>query len=410
MTLDLRPIRDRGYPNDRPIAEAADRLFAAAASGVLCAPVRDLIVTGDIDGAYAIQEINTQRAVTAGRRIVGRKVGLTSPAVQRQMGVNQPDFGILFDDMAAGEGLPIDWSRVMQPKIEAEVALILASDLDCERLTLADVIRATAYALPALEIVGSRILGWDIGIVDTIADNASSGLFVLGGPARGLEELDLRSATMVMRRHAEVVSEGSGSACLGHPLNAAAWLAGEMARRGRPLRAGDIVLTGALGPMVAVNPGDHFEAHISGLGRVSALFGWSARMSKTTVAIIGAGSLGTDLMIKVLSLSDTLHMGSMVRTPSRSRTRSTISSALAGSTHQCRPRDARPRLGPGLLSVLRHAGRRSRPAEATPGPILLEAGRRREVGRQEDLRFISRRNSAMAARQLEAAAHLRGTR
>ena len=220
------------------IAQAADRLWKAASSSP-AAPVRDLIGTDDLDAAYAVQELTTERALAQGRRIVGRKVGLTSLAVQAQLGVDQPDFGVLFADMAAGENLPIAAHRTMQPKIEAEIALILADDLPMTDPTVADIIGATAYAVPALEIVGSRIADWDIRITDTIADNASSGLFVLGGPARPLANLDLaQGARMTLKRGDEVVSEGSGKACLGHPLNAAVWLAGEMAQRGRPLRAG----------------------------------------------------------------------------------------------------------------------------------------------------------------------------
>jgi 2-keto-4-pentenoate hydratase len=161
---------------------------------------------------------------------------------------------------------------VLQPKIEAEVAFLLDRDVDVEAPTVADVLRAVAYAMPALEIVGSRITNWDIGIVDTVADNASSGLFVLGGPVRSLEGLDLRALQMQMMRREEVVSKGTGATCLGNPLNAVAWLAGELARRKRPLRAGDIILSGALGPMVAVNSGDAFEANVAGLGTVSARF------------------------------------------------------------------------------------------------------------------------------------------
>ena len=255
-----------------PIATAARRLWEAEAS-TPCTPVRDLIGTEDLDAAYAVQELSTARALKQGRRIVGRKIGLTSPAVQKQLGVDRPDFGMLFADMAAGEGLPIAADRTMQPKIEAEIALILGADLPQVDPTVADIVMATAYAVPALEVVGSRIADWDIRITDTIADNASSGLFVLGGPARPLAGLDLGAgAKMKLRRGDEVVSEGSGAACLGHPLNAAVWLAGEMARRGRPLKAGEVVLTGALGPMVPVAPGDTFTAEIEGLGQVTAKF------------------------------------------------------------------------------------------------------------------------------------------
>jgi 2-keto-4-pentenoate hydratase len=254
------------------VMEAAARIAASHKSGNPCKPIRDLIDIADLDGAYAVQDIGTDHAVKSGRRIIGRKIGLTSLAVQKQLGVDQPDFGVLFADMVMGEGIPIPQSRLMQPKIEAEVALILGRDLDMEDPTIADVIWAIAYVVPALEIVGSRIHNWDIRIVDTIADNASSSLLVLGGPVRKIADLDLRAAKMSMTKNGEIVSKGSGADCLGHPLNAAAWLAGEMVRRKRPLRAGDLVLTGALGPMTPVAAGDLFEAQIEGLGHVSALF------------------------------------------------------------------------------------------------------------------------------------------
>ncbi|MEZ2300070.1 2-keto-4-pentenoate hydratase [Variovorax sp. RCC_210] len=252
--------------------DLAQRLRAARDTGVPIAPIRDLVGVADVDAAYAIQDINTRDAIASGRRLTGRKIGLTSLAVQKQLGVSQPDFGMLFADMQVGEGEPIAMQRLQQPKIEAEIALILGQDLTGDELTMADVLRATAYVLPALEIVGSRIANWNIGIVDTIADNASAGLFVLGGPAHGVAGLDMKDAAMVMTRNGETVSTGSGAACLGHPLNAATWLAREMVRRRRPLRAGDIVLTGALGPMVPVQPGDRFVATVEGLGTVEALF------------------------------------------------------------------------------------------------------------------------------------------
>jgi 2-keto-4-pentenoate hydratase len=270
---------------DRPALDTANVAALAAElrncfeSGQTVAPLRTRTTSDDVDTAYAIQDANTSFYEGRGRRLVGRKIGLTSKVVQAQLGVDQPDFGMLFADMATGEGEEVAVSRLHQPKIEAEIALILGRDLDIERPTIADVILATAYVVPALEIVGSRISNWDIQIFDTVADNASSGMFVLGGPARRIDDLDLRGLQMTMRReHADVttgpnvVSNGSGAACLGHPLNAAVWLAGEVARRGRPLKAGDIVLTGALGPMVPVTAGDTFVAQLSGLGEVTAKF------------------------------------------------------------------------------------------------------------------------------------------
>ncbi|MFD8532846.1 2-keto-4-pentenoate hydratase [Streptosporangium canum] len=254
------------------LVEAADRLLEAARSGRPCPPVRETLPARTAETGYAVQEINTRRALHDGRRLVGRKIGLTSQAVQRQLGVDQPDFGMLFADMAFLDGLPIPTGRFLQPRAEAEIALVLKSDLVGGPFTVAEVIRAVDFALPAIEIVDSRIAGWDITLVDTIADNASSGAFVLGNTPVPLTGLDLRLAGMTMNRRGQEVSTGAGAACMGHPLNAAVWLANALGGRDFPLRAGDIVLTGALGPVVAVEPGDVFEVVIDGLGSVRAVF------------------------------------------------------------------------------------------------------------------------------------------
>lgn len=252
--------------------EAADNLFEASRTGRPCAPVRELFAAGDIKSAYSVQRINTARAVAAGRRIVGRKIGLTSAAVQSQLGVDQPDFGVLFADAAIPDGGIITNGRVLQPKLEAEVALVLRADLAYQEPTVADVLRAVDFALPAIEVVDSRIANWDIDIVDTVADNASSGLFVLGGAPMVLNGTDLRDVSMSLYRNGELVSRGRGTDCLDGPLNAAVWLAATLAAADDPLRAGDIVLTGALGPMVSVSAGDRFEAQLSGLGSVRVRF------------------------------------------------------------------------------------------------------------------------------------------
>ncbi|WP_214104689.1 2-keto-4-pentenoate hydratase [Acrocarpospora catenulata] len=251
--------------------KAADRLLAAATSGRPCAPVRDLI--GTAAEGYAVQEINTRRALAEGRRPVGRKIGITNPAVQRQFGIDQPDFGVLFADMCHPEGLPIPYGRFLQPRAEAEIALVIGTDLVGGPFTVADVIRAVEFLLPAVEIVDSRITDWDITLADTIADNASSGGFVLGNSPVALSGLDLRTAAMRMTRDGAEVSSGTGADCLGHPLNAATWLANTLGGTDFPLRAGDIVLTGALGPVVPVAPGNVFEARIEGVGSVTAVFG-----------------------------------------------------------------------------------------------------------------------------------------
>lgn len=247
--------------------DLADRLDQAY-RGAPVPPLRDGLMPTDGAGAYAVQAINTQRWVAAGRRIVGRKIGLTAKAVQTQLGVDQPDYGVLFDDMLIADGGVLNASAVLQPKAEAEVALILARDLDDPSATADSIAAATDHAVAAIEIVDSRIADWKISFADTVADNGSSAFFVLGSEKKRLQDLDLYTCGMAMTVNGAIVSVGAGAACLGHPLNAAAWLARALAQVGEPLRAGDIVLTGALGPMVAICPGDRVEARIGGLSAV----------------------------------------------------------------------------------------------------------------------------------------------
>ncbi|MGE3247706.1 MAG: 2-keto-4-pentenoate hydratase [Beijerinckiaceae bacterium] len=258
------------------IDKIAARLREAERTGVAIAPIRDEIAEGGVEAAYAVQAANTAHYLAHGRRAVGRKIGLTSKAVQKQLGVDSPDFGMLYADMEVCDGEEIALSRVMQPRVEAEISLVLGKDLTHENIGLTEVMSAVAYALPSIEIVGSRIENWNIRLLDTVADNASSGLFVLGGRPVKIGELDWRLCGMVMERRGEQISLGAGAACLGNPLNAALWLARTMVEVGAPLRAGDIVMTGALGPMAIAAPGDVIEARINGLGSVRAVFGKDA--------------------------------------------------------------------------------------------------------------------------------------
>jgi 2-keto-4-pentenoate hydratase len=252
----------------------AQVLLDAYDSGKPCPPLRGaLLPVGDIETAYAVQQAQVRRWTAEGRRPVGAKIGLTSRAVQESLGVYQPDFGVLFADLAVPDGAEVELGRLLQPRVEAEVAFVLGADLPHAQVTIADVIRATDHLLPAIEIVDSRVAGWDISIVDTVADNASSGLFVLGTSPRRLADVDLRLCGMVLEQAGEPVSVGAGAACLGNPLHAVAWLAETLAGAGNPLRAGDVVLSGALGPMVPVTPGASYQARISGLGSVRTCFG-----------------------------------------------------------------------------------------------------------------------------------------
>lgn len=252
------------------IEEAAERLRKADAACAAIPPVRDLLGTStDIDAAYAVQQINTDRWISAGRRVSGRKIGVTSKAVQQQVGVDRPDFGTLFADTEYGDGVEIEAIRLIQPRAEAEVALVLERDLDSPPHGFAEVIRAVAFALPAIEVVDSRIERWDISIVDTVADNASCGMYVVGSRPVPLSAFDARTVPMRMTLDGEEVSTGIGAACLGNPVHAARWLADTMSERGIPLRAGDVIMTGALGPMVPLGPGQELVAEFGDLGRVT---------------------------------------------------------------------------------------------------------------------------------------------
>lgn len=253
--------------------ESAALALRDAYRGAPIAPMRDWLDPTDVDGAYAVQEINTRYWVSQGRQIVGRKAGLTAKAVQQQLGVDQPDYGVLFDDMKIGDGGSLDPSRCIQPKAEAEIAFVLGDDLPSSATTADDVSKAVATVHAAIEIVDSRISDWKISFADTVADNGSSAFFVIAETGLAIAGLDLEGAVMAMAINGNIVSTGIGAAALGNPLNAAAWLAHTLAVRGDPLRAGDIVLAGALGPMVTLCPGDHVIATIAGIGVASFRYG-----------------------------------------------------------------------------------------------------------------------------------------
>ena len=250
----------------------AAKLRQAQATKSPISPLRDDIGEHNEELAYAIQQVNTNHKLVDGARIVGKKIGLTSIKVQEQFGISTPDFGILFDDMEVLNGLSLPISEVMQPKIEGELAFVLGGSLDNDKLTIVDIINSIDYVLPSLEIVGSRIENWNIRIADTVADNASASHYVLGHTPKMLDDIDIVNCKMNMTINGELKSTGSGKDCLGSPLNAVLWLARKMQAVGQPLQAGELILSGSLGPMVVVNAGDHVEAEFEGLGSVSISF------------------------------------------------------------------------------------------------------------------------------------------
>lgn len=255
------------------IATLADALYDARTKFQQCEPLTTRLTDLTLRDAYTVSEINLKRRLSQEKaRLTGKKIGLTSRAVQKQLGVSEPDFGYLTSDMNVPLGETVSMLGLLQPKVEGEVAFVLKRDLSGPGVTVADVIRATDFVLPCIEIIDSRVRDWKIKIQDTVADNASSALFVLGTEPRSLRERDLRTAGMALRIDGEVLSAGSGAACLDHPCLAVAWLANKLGEFGVCLRAGEVILSGAFGPVVPVNGGEHVEVEISGLGRVACNF------------------------------------------------------------------------------------------------------------------------------------------
>jgi len=223
--------------------------------------------------AYAIQSRNIERRVAAGRVVRGRKVGLTSRAMQDFLGVSEPDFGVLLDDMFVDEGDEVPLATLVQPRVEAEMAFVMARDLAGPGVTTTDALAAIAGVLPAIEIVDSRVADWRIRLVDTIADNASSARLVVGGRLTPVTDVDLRLVGMLFHRNGVPIDSGAGAAALGNPARCVAWLANTLVAFGAGLHRDDIVLSGALHRMVPVRPGDVFQADFAHLGIVTVRFG-----------------------------------------------------------------------------------------------------------------------------------------
>ncbi len=223
--------------------------------------------------AYAVQLAWVAARTAAGARVAGKKIGLTNPKIQEMFGVHEPDYGHLLDVMLVDSGGVLPLSSLLQPRVEAEVAFILRRDLQGPGVTREAVLEATECVLPALEIIDSRIRDWKIALPDTIADNASSGRVVINrAAARVPTGLDLAAITMTLERNGVEISRGVSAAVQGHPATAVAWLANKLAEFGVTLKAGELIMSGAITGAFPVSPGDHFRAHLSDLGLVEVTF------------------------------------------------------------------------------------------------------------------------------------------
>ncbi|MES0874773.1 fumarylacetoacetate hydrolase family protein [Sinimarinibacterium thermocellulolyticum] len=260
--------------SDDRIAALGDELFTALRTRSVVAPLTEREAGLDIEDAYRISLRFLERRTAEGERVVGKKIGVTSKAVQDMLGVHQPDFGFLTDRMWVEDGdvLSIAGSGLIQPRAEGEIAFVLKKDLKGPGVTEDQVLDATDYVLPCFEIVDSRIRDWKIKIQDTIADNASCGVFVVGKDRVKPYALDLAAVKMDISKHGVHVASGVGAAVQGHPATAVAWLANTLGRYGIPFMKGEIILSGSLAPLLPAAPGDRFHMTLAGIGEASIGF------------------------------------------------------------------------------------------------------------------------------------------
>ncbi|MBF6214510.1 2-keto-4-pentenoate hydratase [Nocardia puris] len=258
--------------SDAVRTELADELARAEREKVAIDPLVARYPDIDVVDAYEIQLLNIRRRLDTGARVVGHKVGLSSEAMQRMMGVDEPDYGHLLAEMEVYEDVPVEAGRYLFPRVEVEVGFVLGADLPGADCTEADVLAATVAFAPAIELIDSRIKDWNIGLCDTISDNASSAGYVLGAQRVAPGDLDIKGIDAVLTRNDEVVAEGRSDAVLGDPVIAVAWLARKVASFGVRLKAGDIVLPGSCTRAIDARPGDKFHAEFAGLGSVRLQF------------------------------------------------------------------------------------------------------------------------------------------
>ena len=254
------------------IEKYGDELYEALVNRKAVAPLTDREADITIEDAYQIQQRMIQRRLDTGETIIGKKIGVTSKVVMDMLKVDQPDFGMMTSGMVFNEGEAIDTSTMIAPRAEAEVAFVLKSDLQGPGVTAADVLRATECVVPCFEIVDSRIQDWKIKIQDTVADNASCGVLVLGGRRKSPRDIDLALAGMVLEKNGELISTSTGAAVQGSPVNAVAWLANTLGALGIGLKAGEVILSGSQSPLVPVKAGDSLVCSVGGLGSTSVRF------------------------------------------------------------------------------------------------------------------------------------------
>ncbi len=258
--------------DQKTIEALGDSLYDALVARTPIAPLSAAHPDMTIEDAYHVQQRMIARRLEQGDRVIGKKIGVTSKAVMNMLGVHQPDFGYLLDSMVFNEGESVDMDTLIQPKAEGEIAFLLKKDLQGPGVTAADVLAATEGVMACFEIVDSRIQDWKIKIQDTVADNASCGVFVLGDQLVDIADLDLALAGMVLEKNGEIVVTGAGAATMAHPVNAMVWLTNMLGSLGIALKAGDIVLSGAMGAMVPVVRGDNLRMTIGGIGGCSVRF------------------------------------------------------------------------------------------------------------------------------------------
>jgi 2-keto-4-pentenoate hydratase len=263
----MEPMADPFLPSLETLSLIAEELFVAERQRAPVGPVSERYANFDVACAYRVQSMNIGKRVAGGAVLVGHKVGLTNMAMQAQLGVDEPDFGALLDDMKLEADDELSLAEFISARIEPEIAFVLSRDLAGPGMTSAEVLAATQAVAPALEIIDSRIANWRIKLVDTVADNASSARVVVG-PLHSVRDLDLVSIEGRLERDGEVVGSGQGAAVLGDPAAAVAWLVNTLASFGECVRAGEVVIPGALCASVPLTVGSHFRTEIAGLGGV----------------------------------------------------------------------------------------------------------------------------------------------